>query len=143
MNLSSFEWLLVSTVGGVLFGIVGYFLKRTMGKTDEHDQSINSLKQDSVSKKDIKQHESDINHIKLTYVTKDELKELRGEMKELRAEMQANNKETQAELKSMMAVLNSIKDDGISKQDYHRARIEDNRKMERIQQILLERLGGD
>lgn len=41
--------------------VIGYFLKRTMSKVDEHDRDINVIKQ--------------------TYVTKDEFKELRAEIK--------------------------------------------------------------
>ena len=76
MQLSSFEWLIVTVIGGALFTIVGYFLKRTMSSTDDHGVAINHLKQTSVTKDDVKQHEKDINHIKQTYVTKDEMKEI-------------------------------------------------------------------
>lgn len=56
MEFGADTWWLVGLAVTIAIGIIGYFLKRTMSKQD--------------------QHEADINHIKLTYVTKEEFKSL-------------------------------------------------------------------
>lgn len=61
MNFDAVTWWLVSLAVGAVMTVIGYFLKRTMTKVDEHDKDINVIKQ--------------------TYVTKDEFKELRAEIK--------------------------------------------------------------
>lgn len=61
MNFDAGTWWLVSLAVGAVMTVIGYFLKRTMTKVDEHDKDINVIKQ--------------------TYVTKDEFKELRAEIK--------------------------------------------------------------
>lgn len=61
MNFDAGTWWLVSLAVGAVMTVIGYFLKRTMSKVDEHDKDINIIKQ--------------------TYVTKDEFKELRAEIK--------------------------------------------------------------
>lgn len=54
-------WWLITTAAGLVIAVIGFFLKRTMSKVDEHDRDINIIKQ--------------------TYVTKDEFKDLRNEIK--------------------------------------------------------------
>lgn len=61
MELNAQTWWLITTSATLAIGIIGFFLKRTMSKVDEHDKDINRIKQ--------------------TYVTKDEFKELRAEIK--------------------------------------------------------------
>lgn len=129
MQLSSFEWLIITAVGGTLFAIVGYFLKRTMSKTDEHDKSIHTLIKDSVTKKEIEKHGTDINHIKQTYVTKDEMREMRSELR--------------AEIKQLTATVNEIRDNNLPKEDYYRGHMETNRKLEQLQQLILDHYGGE
>lgn len=59
MSLSPFEWSVIGALATLAIGVIAFFLKRTMNKTDEHDK--------------------DISHIKQTYVTKEDLKELKSE----------------------------------------------------------------
>lgn len=61
MEFDAGTWWLISLAVGAVMTVIGYFLKRTMSKVDEHDKDINVIKQ--------------------TYVTKDEFKELRTEIK--------------------------------------------------------------
>lgn len=71
MNFDPGTWWLVGILAAAVTGVVGYFLKRTMNKVDEHDK--------------------DINHIKQTYFTKDEAKdqrtEFRGELTKILAKV--------------------------------------------------------
>ena len=69
-------WLAIAGIITLLFGVNAYFLKRTMTTTDGHGVSIKGLEQNSVTKGEVDQLEGDINHIKQTYVTKDEMKEI-------------------------------------------------------------------
>ena len=59
MEFGADTWWIVCMAATAAVGIISYFLNRTMSKQDRHEE--------------------DINHIKLTYVTKDELKELKEE----------------------------------------------------------------
>ena len=71
MNFETGTWWLVALIFTLALSVVGYFLKRTINKTDEHDR--------------------DINHIKQTYVSKAELQgfrqEIRGDMSALAADV--------------------------------------------------------
>ncbi|CDC79769.1 putative uncharacterized protein [Clostridium sp. CAG:964] len=59
MEFGADAWWLVSLGLTAVTSIIGYFLKRTISKQDKHEE--------------------DINHIKLTYVNKEELKELKND----------------------------------------------------------------
>lgn len=129
MNLSSFEWWALTIVGGILFGIVAYFLKRTMNTTDEHCTAINELKQTSATKDELKSHDEDINHIKQTYVTEDQMKEMRSELK--------------SEIDKISANVDKIKEVTLPKEDFYRSHMETNNKLEKLQQLILDQMGGD
>ena len=60
MNFTADTWWIMSTAATLAIGIITYFLKRTMSKQDKHEEEIN--------------------HIKLTYVTKDDLKDVKREL---------------------------------------------------------------
>ena len=62
MNFSADTWWIVGIVFSATIAIIAFFLKRTINQTDSHDK--------------------DINEIKRTYVTKDELKELKDDTKQ-------------------------------------------------------------
>ena len=62
MNFSADTWWIVGIVFSAAIAIIAFFLKRTINQTDTHDK--------------------DINEIKRTYVTKDELKELKDDTKQ-------------------------------------------------------------
>ena len=59
MNFGADTWWIVATVWAIVVGVLAYFLKRTINKQDRHEE--------------------DISHIKLTYVTRDQLKEFKEE----------------------------------------------------------------
>lgn len=73
MEISTEFWALLTSAASLAIGIIGYFLKRTITKTDEHDK--------------------DIQHIKQTYVTKTEMSDLRQEIKDEIREMKSDVKE--------------------------------------------------
>lgn len=59
MNFGTDTWWIVATAATIVIGIISYFLKRTITKQDKHEE--------------------DINHIKMTYVTRDQLREFKEE----------------------------------------------------------------
>lgn len=69
--MSAEVWWVITTLVTLAIAIIGYFLKRTVNKTDENDKDIQVIKQ--------------------TYVTQDDFKEYkdqsRGDIKQLTADM--------------------------------------------------------
>ena len=55
-------WWIVGIIFSAVMGVGAFFLKRTINQTDSHEKDINEIKQ--------------------TYVTKDELKELKNDTKQ-------------------------------------------------------------
>lgn len=109
MTLSPFEWVVVGTTATIVIGILGYFLKRTMSRTDSHD--------------------ADINEIKRTYVTKDELKEIKAELRD--------------ETRVLAADVSEIKKNYLTKDDFLTRQSETERKLDRIFDFLLKERGGN
>lgn len=107
MNLSPIEWGVLCTVASAAIGIIGYFLKRTMNTTDSHGR--------------------DINEIKRTYVTKDELKEIKSELRDM--------------VKELSADISQLKNSCLTKDDYYRKQVESDRKVDRLYDIFLEKGG--
>lgn len=86
MNFGADTWWIVATAATIAVGIISYFLKRTMNKQDRHEE--------------------DINHIKLTYVTRDQLKEFK--------------EETNSVLDKLQKDVETIKDSTLTKADFYR-----------------------
>lgn len=107
-DVATIVWSVIAGVGGLLIAIVGYFLKRTMSSTDRH--------------------ETEINHIKQTYVTKEEVKELKGELRQ--------------ELKQLSDAVSEIRDKVLYREDYYRTMVDTNRNIENLRELLIDRLGG-
>lgn len=108
MNFGADTWWIVTGVATVAIAIIGFFLKRTMNTQDAHSK--------------------DINRIKLTYVTKEELKETRDGLS-------ADIKLTQSDVKE-------IKEQMLSKQDYYRLQTQTEQKIDKIYDLLLQHHGG-
>ncbi len=109
MTLSSFEWIVVAGAFGLAIAVISYFLKRTMSRTDSHD--------------------TDINEIKRTYVTKDELKEIKAELRD--------------ETRVLAADVSEIKKNYLTKDDFITRQAETERKLDRIFDFLLKERGGN
>lgn len=91
MEFGADVWWLVSLGITAVTSVIGYFLKRTMSKQD--------------------QHERDINHIKLTYVDKTELKEFKSDVNKSLDKLQQDVediKENSLTRKEFMASQNKI-----------------------------------
>ena len=92
-------WWLVATLVTVAVGIISYFLKRTMSKQDRHEE--------------------DINHIKLTYVTRDQLKEFK--------------EETNNGINKLQKDIEDIKENTLKKADFLRQQANTERMIERLE----------
>lgn len=107
VNFDAGTWWLVSLAVGAVMTVIGYFLKRTMSKVDEHDKDINVIKQ--------------------TYVTKDEMKELRAEIK--------------ADLDKISSDMDEMKEKNLSKQDFYRSQGEMQESIKQIMNLLIKKWG--
>lgn len=102
----SFEpgvWWLITVIVTVVIGIIGFFLRRTMTRQDKHDD--------------------DIEHIKLTYVTKDDLKEVKDDFKASTDKLQKDVEE--------------IKDKCLTKRDYIERQTQTEARLNQIYDLLL------
>lgn len=96
MNFAPDTWWIVGTAITIAITIIGYFLKRTISKQDKHEE--------------------DINKIKLTYVTKDELKEVKDNVEDIKERM-------------------------LTKQDYYRLQTQTEQKIDKIYDVLIKNRG--
>lgn len=104
MEFGADTWWIVGSVATIAIGIISYFLKRTMSKQD--------------------QHENDINHIKLTYVTKEEFKELKSD--------------TTSSMEKLQKDVEEIKENTLSKADFYRSQTKTDEKIDKIYDMLIE-----
>lgn len=103
MNFSADTWWILSTAATLAIGIITYFLKRTMSKQDKHEEEIN--------------------HIKLTYVTKDDLKDVKLEFATTTQKLQKDIEE--------------IKDTCLTKKDFIREHMHLEEKVDKMYDILV------
>lgn len=61
MNFGADTWWLFGLIVAGAITIIGFFLKRTINQTDEHDKSINEIKRTYVTKDEMKDLKSDVN----------------------------------------------------------------------------------
>ena len=85
MSFSQDTWWIMGLLVAAAISIIGFFLKRNISQTDRH--------------------ETDINEIKRTYVTKDEMRELKSETDRAMSRLQSDVEE--------------IKENYLTKKDYY------------------------
>lgn len=104
MNFTPDTWWLFGIVATAAVGMITYFLKRTMNKQDCHDD--------------------DINHIKLTYVTKDDLKDVKSEFAKNTDKLQKDVEE--------------IKANCLTKKDFIYQQTKTDQKIDKIYDLLVQ-----
>lgn len=62
MEFATDTWWLFGLIVSAAIAIIGFFLKRTINQTDEHDKSINEIKRTYVTKNEVKDLKADVNH---------------------------------------------------------------------------------
>lgn len=100
-------WIVVLAVGAGL-SIIGFFLKRTMHTQDSHSEEIE--------------------YIKRSYVTKDELREVKTEL-------------TQG-LKKTQSDVEEIKERMLTRDEFYRTQNQTEGKIDKIYDLLISRSGG-
>lgn len=103
MEFGADAWWLVSLGLTAVTSVIGYFLKRTISKQDKHEE--------------------DINHIKLTYVNKDELKELKNDVNKTLEKLQQD--------------VDSIKENTLTKRDFLSVQNKTENKIDKIYDRLM------
>lgn len=92
----------------VLWAALTYFLKQTMAKVDNHD--------------------TDINHIKQTYVAKEEMDKVRSELR--------------GDITGMTDDISRMKDVFLTKEDFYRSQAAVDKKLDKIYDLILQMKGS-
>jgi hypothetical protein len=132
-------WGIIVAGAGLLMGVLGFFLKGLVSKPEKHEDAINTIKQTCATKDEVRAHEADINLMKQTLATKVEVKEIRAELME---SVQRTESKFQSDLKQLSGNVSEIKDKVLYKDDFYRTIIDMNRSIEKLQDYLVEKLGG-
>jgi hypothetical protein len=114
------QWI-VTTAVSLGIGVVGYFLKRTMGRVDKS--------------------ETDISRIKETYTRKDEHAETRADIRQIREDY-TPKKSHEKDFDECRQKIEQIKQDYIMKEDFYREFNKVDRKLDHITDILMNALKG-
>lgn len=85
MNFGADAWWIFGLIVSMAVTIIGFFLKRTINQADDHEKSINEIKR--------------------TYVTKDELKDLKTDVNKSISKLQSD--------------VEQIKDTCLTKRDFY------------------------
>lgn len=110
-GLSQETWYVIVTIVGIVSGIIGYFLKKTMDKVDTHDKDINVIKQ--------------------TYVSKDEMTTVKAE---LEGDTKAVKTELSQDIVQLTADVADIKENFLKQQDFYRSQAATDKKLDRMQE---------
>lgn len=103
MSFGPGTWWLITIIVTVVIGIIGYFLRRTMSRQDKHDD--------------------DIELIKLTYVTKDDLKIVKEDFRGATDKLQS--------------AIEDLKDNCLTKRDYIERQTQTEARLNQIYDLLL------
>lgn len=108
MNFTADTWWLFGLIVTGAIAIIGFFLKRTINQTDRHDKEIKE--------------------IQLSYVTKDELKDVKNDVNKSISKLQTD--------------VEQIKDTCLTKKDFYanQNRLED--KIDKQNELILELIKG-
>lgn len=97
MEFATDTWWLFGIIVSAAIAIIGFFLKRTINQTDEHDKSINEIKR--------------------TYVTKDEMKDTKADFYKTVEKIQTDVEKMQSQLEQCLkkpdfyASINELKEE--------------------------------
>ncbi len=108
MNFTADTWWLFGLIVTGAIAIIGFFLKRTINQADRHDKEIKE--------------------IQLSYVTKDELKDIKSDLNKNVERLQAD--------------VDLIKENFIPKSDFYRLQTQSDKKIDKIYDLLIKRDGG-
>jgi methyl-accepting chemotaxis protein len=108
MEFTADTWWLFGLIVSAVLAIISFFLKRTINQVDKHDKSINEIKR--------------------TYVTKDELKDLKAD--------------TNRSIERLQADVEQIKDTCLTKRDFYASINEVKDENKRQNDLIIDLLKG-
>lgn len=114
------EWIITTAI---MLGIsaITYFLKRTMTQVDRHSEEINRIRQESVSKEDLKEL----------------IKELKEEIRKIREDY--TPKEThEKDFDECRKDIKEIRENYLTKDDFIREISKMDRKLDRLMEMMIE-----
>lgn len=114
----------VSLSAGLIIGIIGFFLKRTMSRVDKSETDISNIKEKYVTSQ---QHDKTVDECKA------DIKQIREDY----TPKQAHEKD----IDGCIFDIKAIKEDYITKEDFFREQTKTDRKLDKIMDILLEMKG--
>lgn len=109
MTFSADTWWIFGLVVTCVIAIIGFFLKRTINQTDRHDREIKE--------------------IQISYVTKDELKDVKTDVNKSMSKLQAD--------------VEQIKDNCLTKKDFYANQNRLEAKIDKQNELILEILKGE
>ena len=98
MNFTADTWWLFGLIVTGAIAIIGFFLKRTINEADRHDKEIKE--------------------IQLSYVTKDELKDVKNDLNKSIGKLQTD--------------VEQIKESCLTKPDFYRSQMQTDKKIDKI-----------
>ncbi|NCB52453.1 MAG: hypothetical protein EOM54_11345 [Clostridia bacterium] len=72
MDAGTLFYTIISVVGTILLGVIGFFLKREMTRGDRVEQDVKLLDVTKADKEDVEKLESSVTKIKEDYITKED-----------------------------------------------------------------------
>ena len=108
MTLTAMEWTVLGGAASALIGVATFFIRRLILANDEHGK--------------------DIQHIKQTYVTKEDFSDMR--------------KELRVETKKLSENMEEVKDKYLTKDEYFRTQAATEKKLDKMYDLLLKMSGG-
>lgn len=103
MNFGADTWWIFGLLVSIAVTIISFFLKRTISQADDHEKSINEIKR--------------------TYVTKDEMKDLKSDVNKSVGKLQTD--------------VEQIKDTCLTKRDYYQSVSEIKEELKSQNQLIL------
>jgi len=148
MQLSEFEWSailavfgIIGTLGGLAIALITFFLKRTMSNVDDHGKNIQTIKETFATKDDLEKTRAELRAGDKTEAHDKDINEIKrtyvtkGELKEIKGELRDD-------YKKLVDDVADIKENSVRKDDFHRAIADLARSVDKVYELLIKEKGG-
>lgn len=108
MEFTADTWWVVGLIVTAAIAVIGFFLVRTINQLDRHDKAIGEIQR--------------------TYVTKDELKDVKLD--------------TNKAINKLQTDIEQIKDSCLTKADFYRSQTQTDKKIDKIYDLMIKQRGG-
>ena len=72
MDVMALFYSIVSVAGGILLGVIAFFLKRTIARSDKVEADVKELQEKKASKVELQKVSDCVSQIKEDYITKED-----------------------------------------------------------------------